>query len=72
VSLIRAAVKVAGFPPHANLARLQTVRTTFMDLSQFAYLKRTYFGPVEKLLPPDSTYSKAVWFYPLRLLQIES
>jgi hypothetical protein len=39
-------VKVAGFPPHVNLARLQAVRTTFMDLTQLAYRKRTYFGLV--------------------------
>jgi hypothetical protein len=30
-------VNVAGFPPHVNLARLQAVRTTFMDLTQLAY-----------------------------------
>jgi hypothetical protein len=40
------AVKVAGFPPHANLARLLTVRTAFTDLTLPAYLKRTNFGPV--------------------------
>ena len=40
------AVKVAGFPPHANLARLPAVRTTFMDLTPLAYLKRTNFGLV--------------------------
>ena len=39
-------VKVAGFPPHANLARLWDVRTTFIDLTQPTYLKRTYFGLV--------------------------
>jgi hypothetical protein len=45
-SLSSAAVKVAGFPPHENLARLQRTRTTFMDLTYSAYLKRTYFGLV--------------------------
>ena len=40
------ALKVAGFPPHTNLARLQAVRTKFMDLTQLAYLKRTSFGLV--------------------------
>ncbi len=39
-------VKVAGFPPHVNLARLQAVRTTFMALTQLAYRKRTSFGLV--------------------------
>ena len=40
------AVKVAGFPPHANLARLPAVRTAFTDLTLPAYLKRTNFGLV--------------------------
>jgi hypothetical protein len=39
-------VKVADFSPHANLARLWTVRTTFIDLTQPTYLKRTNFGLV--------------------------
>ena len=39
-------VKVAGFPPHVNLARLLTVRTAFTDLTLPAYLKRTNFGLV--------------------------
>ena len=39
-------VKVAGFPPHVNLARLWTVRNTFIHLTQPTYLKRTSFGLV--------------------------
>ncbi len=35
---------VAAFASRTNLARLQEVRTKFMDLIQLAYLKRTNFG----------------------------
>ena len=35
---------VASFDPQANLARLQSMRTTFMDLTLTAYRKRTSFG----------------------------
>lgn len=35
---------VAGFPPHTNLAKLQSMRTKFMDLTTTAYHKRTNFG----------------------------
>ena len=41
------AVKVAGFPPHANLARLLTVRTAFTDLNTASLPQKDEFRPYD-------------------------